>query len=258
MPKSRELRPLGNNIKQQNVEIPELKPMRKAGKTQKSLSLKELSIQFDDSWKLTIKEIHSIAKLIKRFATEMYKQNAEIEKELRKKATKEELASIWEGIDKRTQDIIKQLKAVRRGSHPSRTTPTSEAPIEILELIKKENEKFEEQLVKHEQTLKETLEKSIVIMKQKEAEKTVDIKEKIEIEKPKIKEGLLEDIEKHLVDFNDKALGRFIETKAILNDIELNILTRQKEFIEIIEQMKVENENVIAEKEEIESLEEVK
>lgn len=227
MPKNRELRPLEKNVKQ-NVEMPELKPMRKVERSQKALTLKELSIKFDDSWKLAIKEIQSLGKLIKRFATEMYKQNAELEKELKKKATKEELAVIWEAIEKRTDDISKQIKSVRKESRPIRK---DEAPSEILDLIEKENKKLEEQLIKHEKVLKDTLENSIKLLKTKD------------VEKPKAKEKLLGDFEKQLTEFNEKALGRFIETKAILNDIELNILTKQKEFKEMVEELKQKKEN---------------
>lgn len=242
MPKQRELRPLDNNVKK-NVEIPELKPMRKIERPQKTLTLKELSIQFDESWKLAIKEIQTLGKFIKRLATEMYKQNAEIEKELRKKATRDELSAIWEAIDKRTQDIAKLLKAVRKESRPVKGEGVTK---EILDLIQKENQKLEEQLVKHEQALKEALEKSIEIIKKKEEE------EGKELEEPK--ERILEAIEKHLKEFNEKALGRFIETKAILNDIELNILTRQDEFKELIEELKVKGTG----DEKIEDLEEEK
>ena len=247
MPKSRELRPLGNEPKQK-IDIPELKPMKKVERSTKSITLKELSLQFDESWKLAIKEIQSIGKLVKRLATEMYKQNAEIEKELKKKVTKEELATIWEAIDKRTQDLSKQLKIVRKETHKmdSGTGKSVDVSSEIVDIIEKENKKFEELLVKQEQMLKESIEKTVEFMKPKEIvipeviEKEED-EEQTEI--PKDKGGLLDNIEKHLIDFNERALGRFIETKAILNDIELNILSRQQEFKEIIEELRNENEN---------------
>ena len=247
MPKSRELRPLGNEPNQK-VDIPELKPMKKVERSTKSITLKELSLQFDESWKLAIKEIQSIGKLVKRLATEMYKQNAEIEKELKKKVTKEELATIWEAIDKRTQDLSKQLKIVRKETHKmdSGTGKSVDVSSEIVDIIEKENKKFEELLVKQEQMLKESIEKTVEFMKPKEIvipELIEKEEEEEQTEIPKDKGGLLDNIEKHLIDFNERALGRFIETKAILNDIELNILSRQQEFKEIIEELRNENEN---------------
>ena len=247
MPKSRELRPLGNEPKQK-IDIPELKPMKKVERSTKSITLKELSLQFDESWKLAIKEIQSIGKLVKRLATEMYKQNAEIEKELKKKVTKEELATIWEAIDKRTQDLSKQLKIVRKETHKmdSGTGKSVDVSSEIVDIIEKENKKFEELLVKQEQMLKESIEKTVEFMKPKEIvipELIEKEEEEEQTEIPKDKGGLLDNIEKHLIDFNERALGRFIETKAILNDIELNILSRQQEFKEIIEELRNENEN---------------
>ena len=247
MPKSRELRPLGNEPKQK-IDIPELKPMKKVERSTKSITLKELSLQFDESWKLAIKEIQSIGKLVKRLATEMYKQNAEIEKELKKKVTKEELASIWEAIDKRTQDLSKQLKIVRKETHKmdSGTGKSVDVSSEIVDIIEKENKKFEDLLVKQEQMLKESIEKTVEFMKPKEIvipELIEKEEEEEQTEIPKDKGGLLDNIEKHLIDFNERALGRFIETKAILNDIELNILSRQQEFKEIIEELRNENEN---------------